>query len=142
MNIDEIRQFFQSDKYLVLTDVHIEDARLEWCRCSLKVQPFHMNSAGAVQGGALYTLADSAFAVAANLRHMTEHDNRITVSQSASISYISAGKSGSTLYAEAHKVGGGKRSSVYRVDITDREGLLIATMTCNGCVLEKRRTNE
>jgi len=138
MNINEIRLFFQSDKYLVTTDVHIDDASLDWCRCSLQVQPFHMNSVGAVQGGAIYTLADSAFAVAANLRHIMEQDGKITVSQSASISYLSAGKAGSTLYAEAHKVGGGKRSSVYRIDVTDQKGRLIATMTGNGCVLEKK----
>ena len=138
MDINETRLFFQSDKYLVTTDVHIDDARADWCRCSLQVQPLHMNSVGAVQGGAIYTLADSAFAVASNLRHMTERDGKITVSQSASISYLSAGKAGSTLYAEAHKVGGGKRSSVYRIDVTDQEGRMVATMTGNGFVIDKK----
>ena len=138
MDINEIRQFFQSDKYMVMTDVRIEEAVPDWCRCSLQAQPVHVNAAGAVQGGAIYTLADSAFAVASNLRHMTENDGKLTVSQSASISYLSAGKAGSILYAEAQKVGGGKRTSVYRIDVTDQDGRLIATMTGNGAVIEKK----
>lgn len=138
MDVNEIRQFFQDDKYLVMTGVHIEDVGPDWCRCSLQVQPVHMNAVGAVQGGAIYTLADSAFAVASNMRHMTEKDGRLTVSQSASISYISAGKAGSTLYAEARKAGGGKRSSVYHINVADHEGRLIATMTGNGFVIEKK----
>jgi len=138
MDINEIRRFFQDDKYLTITDVHIEDAGLDWCRCSLRVQPVHMNAVGAAQGGAIYTLADSAFAVASNMRHIMEKDGKLTVSQSASISYISAGKAGSTLYAEARKVGGGKRSSVYHINVADHEGRVIATMTGNGFVIEKK----
>jgi len=138
MDTNEIRQFFQADKYLSMTGVHIEETGPDWCRCSLRIQPVHMNAVGAVQGGAIYTLADSAFAVASNLRHMTERDGKLTVSQSASISYLSAGKAGSTLYAEARKVGGGKRTSVYNIDVTDHDGRLIATMTGNGFVIEKK----
>jgi len=135
MDINEIRRFFQADKYMSVTDVHIDEIGTDWCRCSLNVQPVHMNAVGAVQGGAIYTLADSAFAIASNLRHMAENDGRHTVSQSASISYLSAGNAGSTLYAEAQKIGGGKRTSVYRIDVKDNDGRMIASMTVNGFVI-------
>jgi acyl-CoA thioesterase len=138
MDINEIRQHFEADKYMLMTGVIIEDAGPDWCRCSLKVQPQHMNAGGAVQGGAIYTLADSAFAVACNMRHLSEGDGKLTVSQSASISYITAGKAGSTLFAEAKKAGGGKRTSVYKIDVTDQDGTIIATMTGNGFTIELR----
>ena len=138
MDINEIRQFFQADKFLVMTDVKIEDAARDWCRCSLFVRPVHLNAVGAVQGGAIYTLADSAFAVACNARHLIEGDGKLTVSQSASISYLAAAKAGSTLYAEARRVGGWKRSSVYHIDVTDHEERLIATMIGNGFVIDKK----
>ena len=138
MNIDEIRQFFYADQYLSMTGVKIEEAEADWCRCSLKAEPKHMNAIGAVQGGAIYTLADSAFAVACNTRHLIENDGKVTVSQSASISYLSAGKLGSVLYAEAKKAGGGKRTSVYHIDVTDQDGKIIATMTGNGFTIERK----
>jgi acyl-CoA thioesterase len=138
MTLTEIRQIFEADKYMLMTGVIIEEAGPDWCRCSLKVQSEHMNVGGAVQGGAIYTLADSAFAVASNMRHITEKDGKLTVSQSASISYITAGKAGSTLFAQAQKAGGGKRTSVYKIDVTDQDGRLIATMTGNGFTIELR----
>lgn len=138
MDINEIKQFFQNDQYLVLTGVQIDEADKDWCRCSLKIEPKHMNATGAVQGGAIYTLADSAFAVACNARHLLEEDGKVTVSQSASISYISAGKAGSVLYAEAKKIGGGKRTSVYSIAVSDETGRVIANMTGNGFTIEKK----
>lgn len=138
MTIEEIREIFAGDKYLTMTGVIIEEAGDDRSRCSMEVQPLHFNAAGTVQGGAIYTLADSAFAVAANIGHIKSGEEFITVSQSASISYMKAG-TGGTLYATAWKVGGGKRSPVFRVDITDDEKNIIATMTGNGCTIPRKQ---
>ncbi|MDR1824919.1 MAG: PaaI family thioesterase [Bifidobacteriaceae bacterium] len=138
MQIEDVRRFFAADKYLTQTGVVIEEAGPDWCRCRLEVGPEHMNAGGAVQGGAIYTLADSAFAVACNYAHLAEGDGKLVVSQSASISYISAGRAGSTLYAEARLVGGGKRTCVFRIDVTDESGRLVATMTGNGFTIDPK----
>jgi acyl-CoA thioesterase len=137
LTIEEIRKIFAEDKYLTMTGVIIEEAGENHCLCSMKVQPLHFNAAGSVQGGAIYTLADSAFAVAANIGHIERGEEFITVSQSASISYMKAG-GGGTLYAAAQKIGGGKRTPVFRMDVTDEAGDIIATITGNGCTIPRK----
>jgi acyl-CoA thioesterase len=132
MAIDTIRRFFAADQYLTSTGVVIEAAGPDWCRCRLDPGPEHLNAGGAVQGGAIYTLADSAFAVASNYAHVVAGDGRLTVSQSAAISYIAAARPGVALTAEACRVGGGRRTSVFRIDVADEAGRPIATMTGNG----------
>ncbi|MDR1727150.1 MAG: PaaI family thioesterase [Acidobacteriota bacterium] len=138
MTIDEVRKVFAADKYLTMTGVVIEEAGGDRCRCSMKVLPMHFNAGGAVQGGAIYTLADSAFAVASNIGHLERGEDLLTVSQSASISYLRAGGEG-TLYATAQKVGGGKRSSVFRMEVADADGNIIAIMTGNGCTVPRKK---
>ncbi|MDR1766188.1 MAG: PaaI family thioesterase [Lachnospiraceae bacterium] len=136
--MDFIKDFFENDKYLKLTGVVMEsvDPEADSCRLSLKVGPEHINAGHKVQGGAIYTLADSAFAVASNARHLAQGEKRLTVNQSASISYTCAGEPGSTLYADASKISGGKRASVYRIDVTDDRGRLVATMVGNGITVD------
>jgi acyl-CoA thioesterase len=139
MQLEDIRKHFAADKYLLLTGVVIEDAGPDYCRCSLQVGPQHLNAGSVAQGGAIYTLADSAFGVASNYNHLAARDHRFTVSQSASISYISAVHSGTTLYAEARRIGGGKRTNVFRIEVTDESGKLVATMTGNGFIIEQKK---
>ncbi|MDR3364919.1 MAG: PaaI family thioesterase [Clostridiales Family XIII bacterium] len=135
--IDDVRAVFAADKYLGMTGVVLDEIGEDSCRCSMEVAPIHMNAGGTAQGGAVYTLADSAFAIAANLGHIFRDEDLITVSQSASISYLRAAASGK-LSAEAHKVGGGKKMSVYRMTVTDEEGRVVATMTGNGYAVPRK----
>ncbi|MDR1796730.1 MAG: PaaI family thioesterase [Clostridiales Family XIII bacterium] len=136
--LEKARAVFAADKYLMLTGVRIDEVGADSCRCSLVVEPQHMNAGGAAQGGAVYTLADSAFAVACNIGHLERGEALITVSQSASISYLRAVPLGAKLEAFAQKVGGGKRSSVYRIDVTAEDGKPVATMTGNAVTVPKR----
>ncbi|MDR1799454.1 MAG: PaaI family thioesterase [Bifidobacteriaceae bacterium] len=138
MQIEDIRRHFAADKYLTATGVVIEDAGPDWCRCRLQVTAEHLNAGGVAQGGAIYTLADSAFAVACNYAHLADGTGRLTVSQSAAISYISPGLAGSTLYAEARRVGRGKRTCVFQIDVTDQAGKPVATMTGNGFTIDPK----
>jgi acyl-CoA thioesterase len=138
ISIEEVRNVFADDRYLTATGVVIDEADFEYCVCSLVAAGDHMNAGGAVQGGAIYTLADSAFAVASNYRHLSENDGFITVSQSASISYLTAGVNGETMTATARKVGGGKRTPVFRIDVHGSDGRIIATMTGNGYTVVKK----
>jgi len=83
------------------------------------VQPFHINGVGLVHGGALFTLADFAFAAAAN-----SHEE-VAVAINASISYLKGVKAG-TLYAEAEEISNSRKISVYSIKVTDEAGQLIA----------------
>ena len=92
MNLNETREFFKADRFAVeAAGAVIEDAREGFSRCSLELKPVHRNAAGAVMGGAIFTLADFAFAVAANCG-----GGAITVSLNSQITYLSGAKGSSS----------------------------------------------
>jgi acyl-CoA thioesterase len=137
MDIEFVRGHFRADRYLMLTEVVIEEIGEDFCRCRMEVSQKHFNAAGMVQGGAIYTLADSAFAVSSNIGHLERGEDLVTISQSATINYLRAVQGG-TLYAEGRKIGGGKKMALYRMDVTDEEGRLVATMNGNAYTVPKR----
>jgi acyl-CoA thioesterase len=76
-------------------------------------------------GGAIFTLVDLAFAVAANNVHSP------TVAQQVSINFLS-GSRGSRLTAQATCRKDGRSSCVYNVDVSDNLGRDIAQATVTG----------
>jgi acyl-CoA thioesterase len=134
MNIDDVREFFKGDKYLVMTGVIIEEADDGRSVCTVDVIPEnHFNKGGVVQGGVTYTLADCAFAVASNYGFLDrgETDKFITVSQSANITYFSPPK-GKRLICTAKAITRGRVSSVYQMEVKDELDTKVALMIGNG----------
>lgn len=120
------REIFARDLYATRTSgIVIDCAEVGRSICSMKITDGHLNAAGFVMGGAIFTLADFAFGVAANT------EKAITVTLSSSIQFISAAKC-DTLTAEAKCIKEGRSVVFYEVNITDDKGKLIATATCNG----------
>ena len=76
-------------------------------------------------GGAIFTLADFAFAVLVNNLHNP------TVAQQVSINFLSIPK-GKRLIATAHIKKDGRSTSVVNVDVTDDTGKDIAQFTGTG----------
>ena len=76
-------------------------------------------------GGAIFTLADFAFAVASNNVHRT------TVGQNVSINFLS-GTRGTRLIARAKCKKDGKTTCVYNVDVADDLGREIAQFVGSG----------
>ncbi len=85
----------------------------------MALQPFHLNGLSIAHGGALFTLADFAFALASN-SHGT-----VAVAVNASISIMKATTEG-TLWAEAREVSKNHRLGTYTVEIRDDAGDLVA----------------
>ncbi len=94
-------------------------------KMSLVVQDHHVNGHDICHGGIIFTLADSAFAFACNSR------NQNTVAQHNSITYISPGKLGDTLTADAKEVSLSGRSGIYDVTVTNQNNDVIAEF--RGC---------
>ena len=80
-----------------------------------------LNGFGTAHGGVLFTLADTAFAYACNSRDVA------TVGQSATIAYLSPGRSGERITAKAAEVAVVGRSGSYLVVISGEDGRVIAT---------------
>jgi len=125
--LDDIRARFAADRFATaLLGAEIVLAEPRHAVCTFPVSPDHLNAAGSVMGGAIFTLADFAFAVAAN-----GCAEEITVSQSADIHFLSAAK-GPLLQAEASCIKAGRTTSLYRVDVTDSSGKLVAFVSIAG----------
>lgn len=126
---EQAREFFKNDIYAYeLTGIEIVEAREGYAKCSLKIEDKHKNALGHVMGGVFFTMADYAFAIAANLGQPT------TVTQTSQIMYLSAVK-GSTLYAETEKIRAGRRTCFYKIMISDDTGTDIAYVTTTGCIV-------
>ncbi len=125
--LDEIKARFADDRFATeAAGVEIVEAQLGHSVCVLPVRPHLLNANGVPMGGALFTLADFAFAVAEN-----GHSDTITVSQNITITFLAAAK-GKLLTAEAVCLKAGKRTCLYQVKITDDAGTYVAHMTVNG----------
>lgn len=125
-NLEEVRKFFSGDKYATkLTGIKIEEAKENYSKCTLVLNDDHKNLFGDVMGGALFTLADFAFAVAAN------RPDDYTTTLSSEIRYLARSK-GTVLTAECNVVKNGRRSCFADVVITDDLGIKIALVSTSG----------
>ncbi|MBR3722242.1 MAG: PaaI family thioesterase [Selenomonadaceae bacterium] len=130
--LDEAREIFSKDLYATkLTGAVIEEVGKDFAKCSLTLTNNHKNAYGAVMGGAVYTLADFAFAVASNYGKTDA-----TVSLVGQANFMSASK-GSVLFAEAKLLKDGKRNCFYEVTVTDDASKLIATVSFTGAHIQK-----
>lgn len=65
--LEESRAFFADDRFAMeACGITIDEVTEDGARCSMPLTPLHLNAGGVAQGGAVYTLCDTTFAVAAN----------------------------------------------------------------------------
>ena len=124
--LERAKREFAGDIYATqTTGIVIEAADRDYARCSLQIEPCHMNASGVVMGGAIFTLADFTFAVAANYETMN------TMSLTSSITYLSAARAG-RLTAEASCVRSGKSTCHFIITVTDESGKPVASISTTG----------
>ena len=102
-------------------DIAIEDAREGYARIACTVGPDMLNGHASAHGGALFTLADTAFAYACN-----SHGEN-TVAYAASINFLSPARPGDRLIAEARELMRAGRSGSYVVNIETEDGRPVAS---------------
>lgn len=123
--LEEVSERFKSDCFAKEMGAKVEKVEDGYALCSLEIRPQHLNAAGTVMGGALFTLADFTFAVASNW------NKPLTVSLSSTISFLSVAK-GRRLLAEARLIKEGRTTCYYNVDILDDTGNIVSIVTING----------
>lgn len=135
IDIEKIRAFFKADEYAMgVTGITIDEVGERYAVCSLEPNGSHANAGGAVQGGAIYTLADFCFAVAANGAAISDGAGAGTITLSADVSYLRPAKIGAKLTAAAQCVKNGRNVCCYEVRVTDPEGKIAAIVLLNGFV--------
>lgn len=133
--LEQIRATFSADRFATqAAGCEIRLAEPGHAVCAMTLESRHRNAAGTPQGGAVFTLADFAFAVAVNA--FAEY---VTVSLQHGITFLSPAK-GNVLQAEACCVRAGRSTCFYTVMVTDELGIAVAHMTVNGFTTQKRLT--
>jgi len=114
-----IKDFFKGDQFAARNNIELLQAGNGTAKAKMTLHPHHWNGLGTVHGGAIFTLADLAFAAACN-SHGT-----VAVALNASITFMKAAKAG-TLWAEAREVSKNFKVGAYAIEIKDDQGDLVA----------------
>ena len=132
MKIDNVPQkvvdLMKADKFVDLCGITLDEIGPGYARTSVEITKDHLNGAGVIQGGVLFTLADYALASAANSRE------KVSVSIETSMSFIK-GVSAGKITAIAKEVTCGRTLARYDVPVTTEDGTLIALL--HGTVYRK-----
>ena len=120
--IKTLEQILKNDRFANHNEIRLVSIGKGEARAEMTVSENHLNGVDIIQGGALFTLADFAFAAASNSH------GRIAVASHASISFFKGVSSG-VLTAVAREINSGKTLGTYAVEILDEKGSKIALFT-------------
>lgn len=118
-DISEIKEFFERDRFAKQVGIELVSCGQGKALARMMIRPDHLNGVRTVQGGAIFTLADFAFAAACNTH------GRVAVAIQASVSFIKAAASG-MLTAEAIEESVNTKLGTYTVRVRDEAGDLVA----------------
>jgi acyl-CoA thioesterase len=118
------------DPFAKRMGIELQEVRPGYSRVGMTLTPDMLNFHGIPHGGAIFSLADAAFAAASN------SDGQTAVALSVTISFLAAAEPGSHLVAEAQELRKGHRSGFYQIAVRKETGDLIAT--CQAVVYRKQ----
>ncbi len=122
MELGELQKLYENDRFATNAGCKIIEADSDKVICELQLHDGLLNAHGSVMGGAIFTLADLAFAVASNLNGVP------SVAIESNIRFYSATK-GTKLIAKCVTDRDGRNLGHYTVEVTDDLGKKIAGYT-------------
>ncbi len=125
-----VRRITGNDRFARMAGVKIEEVRPGYARVSMKVEEKHLNSVDITHGGAVFTVADTAFALASNSH------GQVALALNMSINFLKATGLDSTLTAEATEDKLTNRTGLYRITVKDETGDLVSV--AEGLVYRKK----
>ncbi len=120
-----IIHFFEGDRFAQYVGIELISVEPGFAEARMEIAEKHLNGLNIVQGGAIYTLADFAFAAATNSNGLA------TVGINTSITYLKA-PAGKYLTAEAREISSGKKICGCDVNVMDEDGSIIAKFMGTG----------
>jgi acyl-CoA thioesterase len=127
--METIVKFLNNDKFAEHNGIKLLEVSEGRARAKMDIHSQHLNGARVVHGGAIFTLADFAFAAASN-SHGT-----IALAINANISFVKAVTEG-ILFAEAREISLNPKLATYTINITNEQNELIALF--QGMVYRKK----
>ncbi|MDR3599241.1 MAG: PaaI family thioesterase [Desulfosporosinus sp.] len=122
---DKLMKLLDNDRFAALVGIELVKVQPGYAVAKMEITEKHLNGVNIIQGGAIFTLADFAFAAASNAC------GQITVGINASISYFQA-SNGKTLIAEAKEVAVSQKIANYNVDVFNENKDHIARLSITG----------
>ncbi len=125
------KDFTNKDKFSLHNSMEVILAEKGHAKARCVIQSQHLNGLGTVHGGAIFTLADLAFAAASNA------DEDTVTGINVSMAYAKAAVEGATLFAEAREVTRSARLVTYEALVTNAAGEVIAVFQGTGYIKRK-----
>jgi acyl-CoA thioesterase len=128
--MDKYQQYFTADKFAMNNGIELMECHPGFAKAQVKIEKHHLNGAGVVHGGLLFTLADFCFAAAVNSYGF------VTLSINANISYFAKSTKG-VLTAEAKEIARSNKICTCDINVYDEENQLLANFKGTAYITHK-----
>lgn len=132
LQVEKVRRDGSNCSYANLLGIEVEEVTLGYCRVAVAVRPEHVNFLGRPHGGLIMSLADHAFAIAANTVPGTY------VAIQFNIHLIGPVQVGDRLQAEGRVLHQGRHLAVVAMKVTNSSGRLVAEATGTAFAVDNR----
>ncbi len=129
--MDDLKKFVDRDNFAKHLGIEMLEYADGKAKARMVIKSHHLNSAGMLHGGAIFSLADAVFSAASNSR------GTLAVAINVSISFFKAIKSG-VLIAEGREVSINPKLATYLIDVKNEAGNVIALF--QGTVYRKKES--
>ena len=129
--MDDLKKFVENDRFAKHLGIEMLEYDGGKAKARMAIKEHHLNSAGMLHGGAIFSLADAVFSAASN-SHGT-----LAVAINVSISFFKAVQSG-VLTAIAEEASFNPRLATYLISVHDEAGNKIALF--QGTVYRKKES--
>ena len=106
------------DNFRELLGIKVIEVRDGYAKLSLKTTKNLLNAVGVAHGGAIFALADCAFAEAAN------SGDKVAIAIQVDIKFVKPSVEGDVLTAEAVRVSQGKTLSLFQVTVSNQNNTI------------------
>ena len=127
-----MRPMMQRDRASALLGMTVEKDEPGEAVVSMLVRDDMLNGHAITHGGFVFTLADTAFAIACN------EDERVTVAAGADIVFVKSTTAGQRLTAHARRRTLAGRAGVYDITVTDDGGDVVAEVRGRSLTTDRR----
>ncbi|MBR1660232.1 MAG: PaaI family thioesterase [Oscillospiraceae bacterium] len=125
----EALEYIAGDRFAMENGVKLLSCGHGAARAEVRLEERHKNANGVAQGGLIFTLADTAFALLCNA------EGRRAVGLSNTIQFLRPG-TGERLTATASMVGSTRSTCCADVIVTDDRDRVVAKMQCTGYYIQ------